>query len=189
MKRLPIGVSEFKKIRTMNYYYADKSDFISRIYQDGSEVVLITRPRRFGKTLNMRMLYSFFSDQEQSAELFEGLKVTQDSEVMEALNAYPVIYLSFKDLKNRRWEDVYTGLCIAIADLYRSFDFLLPTLKEEEQDFFKRILSRKTEKKELENSVRTLSEFLYRYTDKPVIFLLDEYDIPIQAGYLYGFFD
>lgn len=189
MKKLPIGVSEFKKIRDYDLYYSDKTNFIAEIYKESAEVILITRPRRFGKTLNMRMLYSFFSNREESAELFHGLRIENDSEVMEALNRYPVIYLTFKDIKDREWSDSYDGLQTIISSLYSRHEYLIEGLNFQDKELFHRILFKNASKKELEDSVLKLSEYLFSYYNKPVIFLLDEYDVPIQSGYMRGFFD
>jgi len=189
MKRFPIGVSEFKEIVSDNYYYVDKSDFIAHILTDGAKSILITRPRRFGKTLNMRMLYSFFSIREQSADLFHGLQIEQDAEAMKALNQYPVIYMTFKDIKDREWQDSYAGLKSVISSLYSHHEYVREALSAQDQELYHRILFKKAEKKELEDSVLKLSEYLHAYYGEQVLFLLDEYDVPIQSGYLQGFFD
>src|SRR6056297_3343110 len=105
MKRLPIGISDFKELIENDYLFADTTPLIGEIYREPSKILLITRPRRFGKTLNMSMLFYFFDNTCQSEELFQGLEIIQVEEVMKQINAYPVIFLSFKDIKDRDWDD------------------------------------------------------------------------------------
>ena len=100
MKRLPIGICDFKKLIENNYIFADTTRLIGDFYREAADILLITRPRRFGKTLNMSMLANFFDNRFETGKLFEGFEVTKDTEVMKALNGYPVIFLSFKDIKN-----------------------------------------------------------------------------------------
>src|SRR6056297_148826 len=98
VKRLPIGISDFEELVKNDYYYVDTTRMIGDIYKDGSKILLLTRPRRFGKTLNMSMLSYFFDNRKKTAQLFKGLDVSQDAEAMEALNTYPTIFISFKDI-------------------------------------------------------------------------------------------
>src|SRR6056297_2454558 len=105
MKRLPIGISDFRELVQNDYYFVDTTQMIEDIYRDGSKILLLTRPRRFGKTLNMSMLSYFFDNRKKTAELFEGLAVAEDTEVMEALNGYPTIFISFKDIWDRVADD------------------------------------------------------------------------------------
>jgi len=188
MKRLSIGMDDFSKIVTGNYYFVDKSLFIKEVFDEGSEAVLLTRPRRFGKTLNMRMLYYFFSNKEDSRDLFKGLKI-EKSDVMTKLNQYPVIYMTFKDIKDRQWNVSYKKLCTEVAEVFKRHKYLLDSLDEVEVNFFNKIIFRQASKDEYENAIPKLTEYLHNYYDKPAIILLDEYDVPIQSGYMNGFYD
>ncbi|WP_047266323.1 AAA family ATPase [Marinitoga sp. 1155] len=190
LKRLPIGDSDFKTVIEDNAYYIDKSMLIKEIIT-GGRVILITRPRRFGKTLNMSMLEYFFKNDEDNKHLFENLKIYEEKEIIEKyLNKYPVIYLTFKDLKEKNYTEMISTLRKKISDLYREYVYLIESerLNKWEKEDIKEILGRKGENTLYENSILDLSKYLYKHHGKKAILLIDEYDTPIQQSYLRGYY-
>src|SRR5690242_15348559 len=126
MKKIPIGISDFKTIIEENYYYIDKSLLIKDLIEDGSEVILLTRPRRFGKTLNMSMIKNFFEKTEEDRSyLFKDLKVWQYENLHQHFGKYPVIYVTFKDEKYLTWKECKKGFTLLISNLYRNYEYLL----------------------------------------------------------------
>ncbi|KLO24345.1 hypothetical protein X275_00675, partial [Marinitoga sp. 1197] len=191
LKRLPIGDSDFKTVIEDNAYYIDKSMLIKEIIT-GGRVILITRPRRFGKTLNMSMLEYFFKNDEDNKHLFENLKIYEEKEIIEKhLNKYPVIYLTFKDLKEKNYTEMISTLRKKISDLYREYVYLIESerLNKWEKEDIKEILGRKGENTLYENSILDLSRYLYKHHGKKAILLIDEYDTPIQQSYLKGYYE
>ncbi|NUU99550.1 hypothetical protein XO12_05405 [Marinitoga sp. 1154] len=191
LKRLPIGDSDFKTVIEDNAYYIDKSMLIKEIIT-GGRVILITRPRRFGKTLNMSMLEYFFKNDEDNKHLFENLKIYEEKEIIEKyLNKYPVIYLTFKDLKEKNYTEMISTLRKKISDLYREYVYLIESerLNKWEKEDIKEILGRKGENTLYENSILDLSKYLYKHHGKKAILLIDEYDTPIQQSYLKGYYE
>ncbi len=191
-EKIGIGTSDFKKLRTLKYYYIDKSMYIKDIIDNASEVALITRPRRFGKTLNMSMLrYYFDCDMKDSRELFEGLKIMeQDEKYTSKLGAYPCIYLTLKDLDEVSYEEMIERLKTAIKRAYSEHRYLLESEKmyDEDKEKIKKILFKSESEAELKDSIIDLSELLYRYHNKSVMLFIDEYDVPIQAAYVKGYY-
>jgi len=122
VKRLPIGISDFEELIKNDSYFVDTTKMIGDVYREPSNIILLTRPRRFGKTLNMSMLSYFFDNRKQTSQLFEGLDVSQDAEAMEALNTYPTIFISFKDIKDRRWDSAYSQLRTLLSKLYSHYE-------------------------------------------------------------------
>jgi hypothetical protein len=183
MKKLPIGKSDFKKIREDNYYYVDKSLLIHEILDVGAEVTLFTRPRRFGKTLNMSMLYSFFDikNSNDNRNLFKGLDI-EKSEYFSMQGQYPVIALSFKDLKSSTWDDCYKNLQDLIKDIFRANVHIYEKLDAMDKKEFDNIRE-KSQKSNFAFSLKYLSQLLYEYYNKEVIILIDEYDTPIISAY------
>ncbi len=190
--KMPIGQSDFSLLIQKNYYFVDKSLFIQEILEDSSDIILITRPRRFGKTLNLSMLHYFFSqevDEQSTASLFEGLKIQEaPEEIRQHQGRYPVIFLTFKDLKYTTFERTYQNFCRLMAVLYGQHRYLLDTLADEEQKEFCAILEKKASSDVLDHSLKTLTNHLYRYHKVAPIILIDEYDTPIQSGYLNGYY-
>ncbi len=187
-KKLPVGTSDFKKLRETGYYYVDKSLFAREITEASAEVLLIPRPRRFGKTLNLSMLRYFYekSDENQGA-LFDGLAV-RDDEVWSHQGKYPVIFLTFKDIKGNTWDDLYEGLRWIIS---REVERHSEILKQDEisataRNHLVEIINGRASRRLYENSLLILSEQLKRCHNKRVVILLDEYDTPIHSGYLSG---
>lgn len=189
---IPVGISDFSKIREDGYYYIDKSCLLSDLLgKEIAEVTLITRPRRFGKTLGMSMLANFFDITKDSRKLFEGLEISKYPEICaQWLNQYPVLFLSFKDIDGTTFENAF-GL----------FEFLISTycdehayLKEGEnitdnqRELFDRLIFRKASFQELQNSLLTIMKMMQSYYGKPVILLLDEYDVPIAKANQNGYY-
>lgn len=190
--RLLIGQSDFRQFRLRNGYYIDKSLFIEELLQIGFETVLLPRPRRFGKTLNLSMLRYFF-DQAAPAEenLFQGLAIEKSPLFEQHHHRYPVIYMTFKDAKGQDWADCFKYLQQVIHDAYAAHRYLLKSdiLFTDERVIFEQILANKVDKAHYENSLKQLSELLYRYHHETVVILIDEYDTPIHSGYGHGYYE
>ena len=193
MYDIGIGTSDFKKMRIKKYYYIDKSLFIKDILDNKSEIALITRPRRFGKTLNMSMLrYYFDCTQKNTKELFEGLKImNQGEEYTSKLGFYPVIYVTLKDVRNTTFEKMLLSLKTELVELYIDFANLLKSdkLLDVEKEMFSKILNLKAEELDMQNALKLLTRLLYKEYEKPVILLIDEYDVPLQDAYVEGYYD
>ena len=191
MKRVAIGKQSFEDIRKKDCFYIDKTDFIKDWWESTDDVTLITRPRRFGKTLNMDMLKCFFSNQyEGRKELFEGLDIWKDEEYRELQGTYPVIFLSFADIKGNTFEMARQQICIKILDLYEENEYLLEgdILGESEKAFYKSV-SMDMSDAIISTSLNKLCVFMYKYYGKKVIIILDEYDTPMQEAYMNGYWD
>ena len=188
-KRLPIGISDFKRLREDNYYYIDKTDIINNIVKDGASVNLFIRPRRFGKTLNMSMLKYFFNieDKKENRELFENLKISK-SEYMEEQGKYPVIFISFKNLEEEDWESCLRKIKNLISDVYNEFEFLRENLNKRDLKFFDNIWMEE-DGVVWESALKNLTRYLYEYYGKrKVIVLIDEYDTPMIQSYQEGYY-
>ena len=188
-KRLPIGVSDFKEIITKNYYYFDKTKFIENILDDGSKVKLFTRPRRFGKTLNISMLRYFFDvkNKEENRTLFEGLNISK-SEYFSEQGNYPVISISFRNYDEENWENGFKSIKSVIKRLYGDYKFLTEKMDDIEIEEFNSV-RRGLDSVEWEATLLNLSKYLYEYYGKKVIILIDEYDQPIIDSYIKGYYD
>lgn len=181
---LPIGISDFKTVIEENYYYADKTDMIGDILDDRAMVTLFTRPRRFGKTLNMSMMKYFFGieNAEENKKLFDGLSIS-NKEYMKEQGQYPVIFISFRNIEEENWEDCYFEIKNIISRTYNEFEFLRGTLNQSELAEFDSIWLKK-EKADWKGSLKNLTRYLYKYYDrKKVVVLIDEYDTPIIQSY------
>ena len=189
MKKIPIGVENFKEIITNNYYYVDKTKFIEKILNDGSKIKLFTRPRRFGKTLNMLTLKYFFDieNKEENRKLFKNLYI-EKSEYFKEQGQYPVIFISLKGLKEKTWENCFNEIKALISKLYNEFEFIKKVLNESELNIFDKIWLKKDDG-EYTNALKNLTSFLYKYYKKEVILLIDEYDAPLINAYEYGYYD
>ena len=187
-----IGESDFKSLRIKNYYYIDKTMYIKDIIDNSSKVVLVTRPRRFGKTLNMSMLkYYFDCRQKDNRKLFNGLKIMeQEEKYTSKLGAYPVIYLTLKDAGLMTYEMMIMQLKTIMMELfYEHKELLEGEMSEGERTIFNKILSANATDVDLLNSLKMISKIMYQYYNKPVILLLDEYDVPLQNAYVEGYYD
>ena len=191
-KKIPIGISDFKKVIEENYYFVDKSLFIKNIVEDGSEVILLPRPRRFGKTLNMSMLKYFYEKGEEDTKyLFEGLKINNYKDIMNIQGKYPVIYITFKDEKYSEWERCKNSFKLLVKGLFRKHDYILDSsvLKQYEKEQILEILTGKASYEVYINGLNILSEYLYKHHKQKVVILIDEYDVPIQTGYINNYYD
>ncbi len=189
--RIPMGVSSFRKLREAGLTYVDKSLLIQNIIDDPAEVLLLPRPRRFGKTLNLSMLRCFF---ERSTEplwpLFAGLFIEKTDESCRAhFQRYPTLALTFKDIKKDSWEGCLSAMSMLLADLCEEHRYLLGGLSESEAAWFKAILSRQANQAECEVVLKTLSRHLRRHHGERVVILLDEYDTPLHHAYLKGYYE
>ena len=184
MKKLPIGLSDFKKLIEGNYYYFDKTNFIDEIIKDGSEVKLFTRPRRFGKTLNMSMLKYFFDikEAEENRKLFKDLYI-EKTENFKEQGQYPVIFLSLKDLKADNWESMANYLKVLISNLCLENKYLLKNLDSFDKDLFESYINKNAKTESLKDTLKFLTRILYEKYNKKVVVLIDEYDAPLVSAY------
>ena len=186
-----IGIQNFESIINNGYFYIDKTDFIKEWWESGDSVTLIARPRRFGKTLNMSMLETFFSNQyENRGDLFEGLHIWQYEEYKEIQGTYPLINLTFANIKETTYEMAYRKITEILVKLYAKNDFLLEgnVLKPKEKEFYESV-SYGMDKATASLAIHNMSDYLSRYYGKKVIILLDEYDTPMQEAYVNGYWD
>ena len=189
MKKIPIGVDDFKEIISNDFYYVDKTKSIEDILSDGSKVKLFTRPRRFGKTLNMSTLKYFFdiNNAVENRKLFNGLDI-EKSEYISEHGKYPVIFISMKGIKATTWLASLFAIKGLIAELYNEFEFIRDILNKAELEKFDKIWLKKDDG-EYENALKNLTAFLYKYYKKEVILLIDEYDNPLITAYEYHYYD
>ena len=188
-KAIPIGIENFEDIIKDNYYYVDKSMLIEDILVNRAAVTLFTRPRRFGKTLNMSMIKYFFDvrNKDENRKLFEGLKIF-GSEYMKEQGKYPVIFVSLKDLRGDTWEDTFENLKSFISDLYAEFEDMREIMNKRDKIKFDKIFYEE-EKGDYETSLKLLSNYIYKYYGKKVIILIDEYDAPIINAFDKGYYN
>ena len=186
-KELNLGYSDFKSIIENDNYFVDKSLFVREVIKAEKAVLLLPRPRRFGKTLNLSMLKYFFEiNQPENEKLFLHLKLWQtESDIKQKQGKFPVLFLSFKDAKKDTWKKTFEHIMAEIVNLYKQHLYLLKDnfLSDFEQVEFMDILYKRASEVTCENSIKQLSEYLYRYHKQKVVVLIDEYDTPIQAGY------
>ena len=190
-RTVSIGCQDFETIRREGYFYIDKTHFIKEWWERGDSVTLITRPRRFGKTLAMSMTEKFFSvDYAERGDLFEGLSVWEEEKYRSLQGTYPVIALSFARVKETSYLNTRKRICQIIAELYDKYDFLADSgiLNENERDYYGKV-SAEMEEYVAADSLNRLSCFLSRYYGKKVIILLDEYDTPMQEAYVNGYWE
>ena len=187
-KLLPDGISDFKTLIENNYYYVDKTPFISEVGKNVGKTLLFTRPRRFGKTLNMSMLKYFFDIRgaEENKNLFKNLKIEETS-YFKNQGKFPVIFISMKDIKGLTWEETLKKIKELIKDLYSEFIFLRESLDFIKQKDFDKIALMENNGN-FENSLKYLATFLKEYYNKKVIVLIDEYDAPLVSAYKYGYY-
>ena len=188
-KAIPIGIENFEDIIKDNYYYVDKSMLIEDILVNRAAVTLFTRPRRFGKTLNMSMIKYFFDvrNKDENRKLFEELKIFS-SEYMKEQGKYPVIFVSLKDLRGDTWEDTFENLKSFISDLYAEFEDMREIMNKRDKIKFDKIFYEE-EKGDYETSLKLLSNYIYKYYGKKVIILIDEYDAPIINAFDKGYYN
>ncbi|MCI5620935.1 MAG: ATP-binding protein [Lachnospiraceae bacterium] len=190
-RNVAIGIQLFNEVIEKKCFYVDKTNFIKEWWESNDSVTLINRPRRFGKTLNMSMVEQFFSvDYKDRGDLFEGLSIWQDENYRQIQGTYPVISLSFANVKERNYQSTRKKICQMIAELYTRNSFLLdcPAIEEGDRAFFQRV-SADMDDVDATMAIHYLSKFLYLYYGKKVIILLDEYDTPMQEAYVDGYWD
>ena len=190
MKRLAIGLSDFKHLIEEDFYYFDKTKFIEEVIKDGSQVKLFARPRRFGKTLNMSMLKYFFDieNKEENKEIFKDLYI-EKTEAFKEQGQYPVIFLSLKDLKALTWEQMEKAIKSAISRLFSEYKYLLNVLDKFDTLAFENILLKNTELEDLKEALKFLTRILYEKYNKKVVVLIDEYDSPLVSAYINGYYE
>ena len=188
-KAVPVGVENFERIIKDGYYYVDKSLLIEKMLENRTPVTLFTRPRRFGKTLNMSMIKYFFDvkNKDENKTLFENLKIS-DSKYMSEQGKYPVIFISLKDLKADTWEMCRLEIKKVISKLYREFQYITDKMDEDDKEIYNSIKNRKNDI-DLNTSLELLSDFLCEYYGKKVIVLIDEYDSPIINAFDKGYYN
>jgi len=189
-KKIPLGTSDFKTIITDNRYFVDKSLFIKDVVE-GSDVLLFPRPRRFGKTLNLTMLKYFYDIKGDNADLFTQLKISEEKQIMEKQGRHPVIYITFKDVKNEKWVDCLRDMGDLILELVDSFNYILKSdrITDANKDYFQRLLSRTADKIDNEKALRKLAQALHLHHEVKPVILIDEYDTPIHQGYAHGYYN
>ena len=190
MKRISTGIENFKELLDNNYYYVDKTRLIEDVLSD--KVMLYTRARRFGKTLNLSMLYYFFSNKEkENSYLFEGLNISKDKEILKHQNQYPVIFLTLKDMNNNNFQSqiyIFANLIANIIDIYAEIKNS-DTISQRERKLLDIYQNAEADINDLKISLKILSNCLYKYYQQRVIILIDEYDVPLQSAYNNGYYD
>ena len=190
MKRIGIGLSDFKHLIEEDFYYFDKTNFIEQVIQDGAQVKLFTRPRRFGKTLNMSMLKYFFDikEAEENRKLFKNLYIEKTNSFKEQ-GKYPVIFLSLKDLKATTWEEMEKDIKSTIASLFLEYEDLYYELGEFDKPLFKKIAIKEVDIENLKDALKVLVKILYKKYNEKVVVLIDEYDSPLVSAYINGYYE
>ena len=190
---IPVGISDFKEICKNGYYYVDKTFLIKELLKTtATKVTLITRPRRFGKTMAMSMLATYFDIRENSQDLFEGLEISKETDLCkEWMNQWPVVFLSLKDIDGLNFEDAYERLVVQISNLYKNYTYLLEydKIDPDDRQIFLDLKAGKAEKAQVFQALRTLMRMLQIYHQKKVILLLDEYDVPIAKASSNGYYN
>ena len=190
MKRLAIGLSDFKHLIEEDFYYFDKTAFIEEVIKDGAAVKLFARPRRFGKTLNMSMLKYFFDieNNEENKKLFKDLYI-EKTDAFKEQGQYPVIFLSLKDLKASTWEEMEEKISVVLSDLFSEYEYLINDLLGADSDKFKKIINEDANLSNLGRSLKLLTKMLYEKYNKKVVVLIDEYDSPLVSAYINGYYE
>lgn len=189
-KKLPIGYDNFKEVIEKDLYYVDKTHIIEELLDNKNKVVLFPRPRRFGKTLLLSMLENFFNIEKKkdNKHLFDNLYI-KNSKYYNNLSSYPVIKLDFKSLKQTNYKVMYGAYTEMIRETYSSKMYLLDILNDGEKEIFNSFIMSTASEEKYQKAINILCSFLYKYYNKKTIILIDEYDVPIQQGYLYGFYN
>ena len=188
-KKLPIGISNFKEIIEDEYYYFDKTEFIENLFEEVSKIKLFTRPRRFGKTLNMSMIRFFFDigNKDENRKLFENLKISEN-EYFEKQGTAPVISISFRNYDESSWGNGFEMIKNTISDLYDEFEFVKENLSARKKEKYDSILFNRATEATWKVSLLDLTKYLYEYYGKKVVVLIDEYDQPIIDSYVKGYY-
>ena len=190
MKKIPIGRDFFKDIIEGDFYYVDKTKMIEELLDKGAYVTLFPRPRRFGKSLMISTIDEFFNIEkaESNKNLFDGLYIAK-SQYKDEQGKYPVIYLNFKSMKSDNWEHMYAIIREEFREVFANKRYLMDVLDDDEKKVYTKILYKEANQDEYEKAIKMLSQAMEKYYGKKAILLIDEYDVPIQNGYLYGYYD
>lgn len=192
-KTIQVGTSNFKELIEENHFFVDKSLLIKEFVQNGAKVILTPRPRRFGKTLNMSMIKHFFDieNKEENKNLFKGLKIENEKEIMKMQGRYPVIFLSFKDQKHFNFNNLEESISILISHLFRDYEYLLDSEKLSELDKkeLKRYMAKEASVIEYSGGLNVLMKFMYKHYNEKIIVLIDEYDVPLQEAFIRGYYE
>ena len=189
---MPVGKSDFAQVRTDGDYYIDKTDLIRQIASSGTQVTLFTRPRRFGKSLNMSMLQHFFDIREDSKALFDGLSISDNKEICgKWMNQYPTVLVSFKSVDSTTFDNALAQLKAVLSELFRQHLYILddPKIDDDDIETIQRIKSKKADPSDLMDSLSLLTRLLYYHYNKPVVLLIDEYDVPMAKGASNKYYD
>jgi Protein of unknown function (DUF1703)./Predicted AAA-ATPase. len=192
-KTIQIGTSDFKELIEENNYFVDKSLLIKEFMENGAKIILTPRPRRFGKTLNLSMLRYFFDirTKNETKDLFKGLKIENEKEIMKLQGEYPVIFITFKNQKHISYVSFEDGIKVLLSDLYKEHEYLLYSdkLSKFEKSDFEEIILRKASIGILSNGISNLMMYMNKHYGKKVMLFIDEYDVPIQEGYIRGYYN
>ena len=192
-KTIQVGTSDFKELIEENHFFVDKSLLIKEFVKNGAKVILTPRPRRFGKTLNMSMIKHFFDieNKEENKNLFKGLKIENEKEIMKMQGQYPVIFLSFKDQKHFNFNNLEESISILISHLFRDYEYLLDSEKLSELDKkeLMRYMAKEASVIEYSGGLSVLMKFMYKHYNEKIIVLIDEYDVPLQEAFIRGYYE
>ncbi|AGF59150.1 hypothetical protein B0P06_002516 [Clostridium saccharoperbutylacetonicum] len=192
-KTIQIGTSDFKELIEKNNYFVDKSLLIKEFIENGAKIILTPRPRRFGKTLNLSMLRYFFDirTKEETKSLFNGLKIENEKEIMKLQGEYPVVFVTFKNQKHLSYENFEDGIKVLLSSLYNEHEYLLESskLSEFDKEEFRDIISRNPSQGLLAEGISNLMRYMNKHYGKKVMLFIDEYDVPIQEGYIHGYYE
>ena len=190
---MPIGTEYFAKLRNNNYYFVDKTTFLSEFFRGHADVTLLTRPRRFGKTLLMSMTQQFLDieDAEEHRKLFEGLKVMDDPVAMAEQGTRPVIFLTLRDWDSNTWESMQEFIAFGLQDVCQNFRFLGESDKvsQEDKEAFHTLLWRKGDLGLMRRALTLFCKMLRNYYGRNAVLLIDEYDAPLQSAWSHGYYD
>jgi hypothetical protein len=197
---LPVGISNFRELiaytdpKGRGYLYVDKTNFIKDLIYDLTKVIVFTRPRRFGKTLNLSMLQHFYAAEvngQSTRELFDNLQIAQHADCMAEQGQHPVVFITFKDTKYKTFDLSISHIKKQVINTYSEYKFLLVNdrLDDSEKDQFNKFLRGNVDRIDLDDSIKTLTKLIEKATDKKPIILIDEYDTPIQEAYLHGYYE
>ena len=192
-KTIQIGASDFRELIKGSHYFIDKSLLIKEFIENGAKIILTPRPRRFGKTINLSMLRYFFDiiEKEETKDLFSGLKIESEAEIMKLQGEYPVVFITFKNQKHINYKEFLDGMSNLISNLYREYEYLLDSnkLTENDKGKYQAYLKEEINTATLQNGISDLIYYLNKHYGKKVMLFIDEYDVPIQEAYLRGYYD
>lgn len=188
-----IGTSDFEKLIEGNNYFIDKTLLIKEFIENGADIILTPRPRRFGKALNLSMLKYFFDirTKEETKDLFKGLKIEKEKEMMKLQGEYPVIFITFKNQKHLSYENFEDGIKVLLSNVYKEHEYLLNSdkLSEFDKSDFKEIILRTASIGVLSEGISNLMGYMNKHYGRKVMLFIDEYDVSIQEGYLRGYYN